>query len=423
MKILQRRSIKVHVSWWLFPCQRKMSNMFEFYGICLSAAILSFFLLSPALGAVSPSQVIVHNTHRSIRDLLEPPSSSLNTLLRARASPNARLVRAFHLSNTFVSSDPIVHANFLRKSRSLLQAAKEDWAGFSGVAQQAVELALPDQPTHFDVFVRSVTLHTTIVGLLDPHVDMTSLASNDVNIVTTLITNLWILSKHPAAIPEHHLEMLNERLRRLIPDPDAYPNPLDFVIPAWETLWRVAAVTLAYVHTDAEARRAFLDFTDNSNANQFCALKLDGTGPSVANYMSESLRLHPPVKHITRHIFRQSLLTPFLPRFIQAQIPPRIETHIADIESAQRSVIGESDSSPPEAFDAARFLREPKPCELLVFGAGRLKCTAMNWAPRAAALIVGAILNRVDGVSYDLERGERVGERTGWDGWVVRKVA
>ncbi|KAF7359091.1 hypothetical protein MSAN_01250200 [Mycena sanguinolenta] len=331
-----------------------MSDMLEFYGICIFAAIFSFFLLSPALSAVSSPQAIVHNTHQSIRGLLDPPGLSLDTLLRSRASPNARLVRAFHLSNTFVSPDPTIHANFLRKTGSLLRAAKDDWAGFNGVAQQAVELALSDQPTSFDTFVRSATLYTTIVGLLDPHVDMTSLASNDVNIVTNLITDLWILSKNPAHIPEH-----------------AYPNPLDFVIPAWETLWRVVAVTLA---------------------------------------------------HITRHIFKHSLLTTFLPDLIASRIPPRIETHIADIESAQRSALWEFDSSPPEAFDAARFMREPKACELLTFGAGRLKCAAMNWAPIAAALIVGAILNRADGVAHDIERGERVGERTGWDGWTVRKV-
>ncbi|KAJ6500775.1 hypothetical protein C8R45DRAFT_1123308 [Mycena sanguinolenta] len=413
----------MHVSVRCFLVRETLSDMFELYGICVSAAIFSFFLLSTALGMVSFPRFIVHDTQRSIRDLLDPPSASLDTLLRSRASPNTRLIRAFHLSNTFVCSDPAVHANFLRKSRSLLRAAKKDWTAFNGVALHAVELALPDRSTPFDVFVRSVTLRTIIVGLLDPHVDMTSLVSNDVNIVTNLITDIWILSKKPVPIPEHLLEMLNDHLRRLIPDDDTYPNPLDFVIPTWETLWRFVAVTLTYVHTDPEARRAFLDLTDNPDGDQFCAPKLDGTAPSVEDYMSESLRLHPPVKHITRHIFRQSPLTAFLPRFIKSRIPPRIETHIADIQSAQRSVLCESDSSSPEVFDAARFLREPTACDMLAFGAGPLKCAAMNWAPMAAASIVGAILNGVDGVSYYIVRGERVGDRMGWDGWMVRKMA
>ncbi|KAF8191660.1 hypothetical protein K438DRAFT_899962 [Mycena galopus ATCC 62051] len=394
--------------------------MFEFYGICACTSILSFFLFSALFGVISVRRPIVHRTHSAIRGVLDPPGPSMDTLLRSRASPNLRLTQVFHLTNTFVSADLTIHADFLRKSRSLLRSAKRDWPRFNGIALQAAEMTLSDLPTPFHVIVRSITLRTIIVGLLDSHTDMASLESNDVNIVTNLITDLWILSKKPAPIPEHLLDMLNHHLRRLIPDQTAYPNPLDFVIPTWETLWRLVAMTLAHVHTDVGACRAFLDLNDNPDQAQFCAPKLDGTSPSVENYMSESLRLHPPVRHITRHTFSEYPLTMFFPQFL---IPPRIQTHIADIESAQRSALWESDSSPPEAFDAARFLREPRACDVLAFGAGPLKCAAMNWAPMAAAVIVGAILNRVDGITYYIVRGERVGGRTGWDGWMVRKVA
>ncbi|KAJ7904277.1 hypothetical protein B0H14DRAFT_595532 [Mycena olivaceomarginata] len=399
-----------------------MSGVFELYGTCLCMSILVFFL-SCMFCMIPPRQTVVYRTPASIRGLLDPPGPTMDTLLRSRASPNARLIRAFHISNSFVSPDPTVHANFLIKSRSLLRAAKRNWTRFNGTALQAVELSLPDHTIPFDVFVRSVTLRTTIVGLLDPDVDITSLSSNDVHIVTNLITDIWILSKKPAEIPEHLLEMLNHHLRRLIPDQAAYPNPLDFVIPIWETLWRVVAATLAYVHTNAVARRAFLDLNDHPDEDQFCAPKLHRTSPSAENYISESLRLRPPVRHITRHQFRPPLLTKFLPPFLASRIPPHIDVHIADIESAQRSVFWESDSSPPEAFDAARFLREPKASDVLAFGAGPLKCAAVKWAPMAAAVIVGAILNRVDDVAYYIVRGERVGDRTGWDGWLVRKLA
>ncbi|KAF7359088.1 hypothetical protein MSAN_01249900 [Mycena sanguinolenta] len=158
---------------------------------------------------------------------------------------------------------------------------------------------------------------------------MTSLASNDINI--------WILTR------------TNIQIHR--------------VFPTCETLWRIAAVTLVYVHTDAKGRRALY--------SQYSFL--------VLSYLE----------------------------FQPASKP------------TQHSALWESDSSPPEAFDAARFMCEPEACEWLAFGAGRLICAAMNWAPMAAALIVGAILNRVDRVTYDIERGERVGERTRWDGWTV----
>ncbi|KAJ7932712.1 hypothetical protein B0H13DRAFT_1954353 [Mycena leptocephala] len=358
----------------------KMSNILELYGICICTSILIFFSTRFCFYLRRPPTV--HRTPAAIRGLLDPPTPSMDTLLRSRASPNARLFQTFHLSNTFVSPDRAIRADFLRRSRHLLHVAERDWERFTGVAQQAVELTLPDLPTPFHTFIRS----------------------------------------KPEKIPSHLLEMLNDHLRRLIPDQAAYPNPLDFVIPTWEALWRVVAATLAHVHQDAAACRAFQDLNDNPDPKQFHEPKLEGTAPSVENYISESLRLHPPVRRITRHVFKESLLTTFLPRFLVAKLPSRIDTHIADIESAQRSTIWDSDS-PPEAYDAARFLREPKACNLLAFGAGPLKCAAMNWAPMAAAVIAGAVLNRVDGVTHYIVRGPRVGGREGWDGWMVRKVA
>ncbi|KAJ6567139.1 hypothetical protein B0H19DRAFT_1139613 [Mycena capillaripes] len=399
-----------------------MSNIFEIYGICASTTILIFFLSKHLLFHISLwHQPTIHRNPAAIRGLLDPIGPSMDTLLHSRASPNARLVRAFMLTNTFVSADRAIHANFVRKSRSLLRSAP-DWEHFTGVALQAVELSLPNISTPFPVFVHSVTLSTVIVGLLDRDADITALDLNDIQIVTNLITDLWILSKTPEQIPKHLLGMLNDRLRRLLPDLVEYPNPLDFVIPTWETLWRVVAVTLACVHTDAAACRAFQDLHDNPSPDQFYQPKLEGTAPSVQNYICESLRLHPPVRHITRHIYKQSLLTTFLPCFITARLPPRIDTHIADIESAQRSAFWESDS-PPDAYDAARFLREPKASDVLAFGAGPLKCVASTWAPMAAAVIVGAVLNRVDGMVHYIVRGDRIGGREGWDGWMVRKVA
>ncbi|KAJ7765739.1 hypothetical protein B0H16DRAFT_1524189 [Mycena metata] len=404
-------------------CQRKMTNAFEFYGICFSMIIFSIILLSPPHREPPSRPPIIHNTPAAVRTVLDPPTTSMNTLLRSRASPNTRLHRTFHLSNTFVNPDPAVHAAFLRQSRALLQTAKRDWNRFNNVALQAVELSLPNPVIPFHVFVRAATLRTVIVGLLDPRIDITSLASSDLDVVGQLITDLWLLSKNPEHIPEHLLEMLNHRLRRLVPDDEKYPNPLDFVIPTFETLWRLVAVTLAHVHRDAAACGAFRDFNENPSCEQFQASRLGGTSPSVENYISETLRFDPPVRHITRHVDKQSLLTANLPRFLAAWFPPRTELLVADIETAQRTPFWESDKSSADVYDAARFLREPTASHLLAFGCGPLKCAAINWAPRAAAVIVGATLNRVDGVGHYIVRGPRIGGREGWDRWEVRTVS
>ncbi|KAJ7453272.1 hypothetical protein B0H11DRAFT_2326529, partial [Mycena galericulata] len=223
--------------------------MYEVYGICLGTTILVFFVIRRLLRVFPLPRTIHHRTLEGIRLLLDPLTVSTATLLRSRASPNARLLMAFFLTNTFVSADPAVHSKFVQKSIILLRATTQDWKRFTDVAVQAVDSALPDCFIPFHNFVRSVTLRTIIVGLLDPRANITSLDANDVDIVTELVTDIWILSKKPDPIPENLLETL-------IPDEGAYPNPLDFVIPTWET-WRVVVVTLADIHLDPEARRAF----------------------------------------------------------------------------------------------------------------------------------------------------------------------
>ncbi|KAJ7084873.1 hypothetical protein B0H15DRAFT_923543 [Mycena belliarum] len=399
-----------------------MSNL-KLYGICLCAAILTFFFIF-RFWSLHRQGTVLHQTLESIRLLLDPPDTPKDTLLRSRASANARLVGAFHLTNTFVSPDPAVNSAFRTQSSRLLQAAQRDWRQFSDIALQAVEMALPDRRLNspFDGFVATVTLSTIIVGLLEPHADIAALAANDLEIVSNLITHIWILSKKPEPIPPQLLQKLNDHLRHLIPDQLVYPNPLDFVIPTWETLWRVVAAALVHIHRDVIASEAFRDLIENPSFVQFRASRLARTSPSVEDYILETLRLDPPVRHMARKTVRQSKLTEFLPRFLAGSIPPQEFTEVADIESAQRSAFW---GDHPETFEAARFRLDSESVssgDLLAFGCGPLKCVASQWAPMAVAVIVGAILNRVDGSGYSIVHGRGVGGRQGWEGWTVCRV-
>ncbi|KAJ7221517.1 hypothetical protein GGX14DRAFT_353768 [Mycena pura] len=398
-----------------------MHNIFELYGICICMAIFTFLILSHF--HILPSRrTTVHHTLPGVRAVLDPPAVSKSALLRSRASPNTRLVKAFHLTNTFVRDDLDTHSEFLHRTKDLLDAARSSWLRFAEIATDAVTLSLPDSSTDFRTFVHAVTLRAIIGGLLDPTADMTLLDSNDIRVVAELITDVWLLSKKPDPIPAHLLQALQERLRRLVPDHDLYPNPLDFVIPTWETFWRVVAVILAHVENDAEASRAFLDFFENPSSEQFRATTFNDAAPSVRHYVIEAMRLHPPVRHISRHIFESSRLTAFVPGFLAGYLSPRVHIAVADIESAQRSVHWAPD---PDVYDPARFVREPdraRDRDMLAFGYGPLRCIAAEWAPMAAAAVVAAVLNRVDGVGYRFVRGPRIGGREGWDGWVVCKV-
>ncbi|KIP07508.1 hypothetical protein PHLGIDRAFT_118086, partial [Phlebiopsis gigantea 11061_1 CR5-6] len=182
-----------------------------------------------------------------IRALLTPSSKPLPLLLEERSAPNARLIRAFGLSNTFVSSDIDVHASFVHDARALIRFAENDgWPRFAEHATLAVEECVCAQArlsgsVAFDSAMQNVALHVILTTLFEVPADAIAVA--DLAVVAAGINALWRLSKLAAPPPPHLLPAVNARLRRWIP---AQPNPLDFVVPAFETMWRVAATTTAF---------------------------------------------------------------------------------------------------------------------------------------------------------------------------------
>ncbi|KAG6817043.1 hypothetical protein H0H87_000455 [Tephrocybe sp. NHM501043] len=361
----------------------------------------------------------------TLQRLLDPPNASSRDLLVSRALPNTRLIRAFALTNTFVSPEPTIHASFVGRAKSLLKSANErGWTYFQSVAIDAVEEALPrDHQMSFDLFVQDVTMRIVLVTLLgvDGEFD-----TDDIHVVSALITRLWSLSKKPDPIPAEFLPKLNYHLRRLIPDKDTYPNPLDFVIPVWETLWRVVATIVAYAHNSTDSKRIFLNLHATPTISQFRCI--DDFQPSVEWFVMEAMRLHPPSKHIARatlsHPFTISSL-PCLDRLITRLFRTRIYHECADIGSILRSscIWGpDADVFEPLRFHSDRMTHEQEIIKSLPFGYGRYKCVATAWAPMAAGVVSAAILGRLQS-EYYLIPGESFGGREGWMGWAVAKVA
>jgi hypothetical protein len=57
-----------------------------------------------------------------------------------------------------------------------------------------------------------------------------------------------------------------------------------------------------------------------------------------------------------------------------------------------------------------------------VFGYGKLRCVAATWAPMAAAVVAGIVVEGIEEGGMEVVRGEGgVGGREGWKGWVVRQ--
>ncbi|RXW16122.1 hypothetical protein EST38_g9735 [Candolleomyces aberdarensis] len=400
----------------------------------LTLVIIAVTVLSLLLCAmdVLRNTSIAHSTLDSIRSCLSPPGATTGQLLTERSMANMRLVKAFNLSNTFVSNNTSTHSTFVTQAHALLKRSNRlGWLHFRDLSMQAVRVELSELNSRtqipYDVFIQCATLRVILIGLLGVDASVESFAREDVVKVTSHINRLWALSKKPESIPLHLLPQLNDALRRLIPDTQAYPNPVDFVIPAWETLWRVVAIAVAYSHQDEGMLDAFLSLYRTPSVKTFAG---HGARLSPKNIVDETMRLHPPSKRIGRmktRPFCQYLPSTIL-ELLQRIIPNRItQKESADVAKIQQCA--DIWGSGAGQFDPSRFLCSAEPTKeqfdtlKYVFGGGPFRCIGASWAPVAVGVICSAVLTTIDGRDdLRIVQGAEIGGRDGWNEWYIERV-
>ncbi|KAF9225900.1 hypothetical protein BS17DRAFT_669522, partial [Gyrodon lividus] len=345
--------------------------------------------------------------------LLNPSGASITALLRARAIPNKRLVHAFGITSAFVSSDPKVHKEFTSRAKGLIAGVALKDRGWKVLLQTTDEAAhrfLPEQNLDFATFIQCITFAVVLTRLFN--VDPETLHHQDVVYVTNIINKRWTQSKTMNAVAMRQDDSLHEITTRIgawIADHDQYPNPLNFILPAYETMWRLVAVTVAHVYRcrSNTLHDTVIAFGQNPTEEQFQTFGNEGQQASMQAIILEALRLHPP----TRHIGRASEVSWWKKLFV-----PSIE--IADIEAVHLSDdYGENTSEfNPMRFHPSHMQGRP---ELFSFGHGKLSCVAATWAPMAAALMVASVIEQMQGAGFSLTIGRQIGGRSGWDGWMV----
>ncbi|KAH9059240.1 hypothetical protein EDB87DRAFT_1563378, partial [Lactarius vividus] len=284
--------------------------------------------------------------------LLDPPVSSISDLLLTRVRPNTRLTHSFGLQNTFVSADIVVQKQFITRVREILRQRTRSFAAFPEVARgvvagSALRLRSPScRPSiPFAIFIQVVTRRVVVGSLLGGDIPK----DNDEGTVFVVraINDLWALSKkHGAAHPSSALlDSVNTYLCMWIPE--RYEQPLDFVIPAYETVWRIVAITVARAIYNRGARAVFSAFLESPCEDQFARFKdAQSQQPNVEAFICEVLRLHPPSGRLARAapsrvgVFHFPLWAP-------------VTTHVANIEVLhQDTEIWGSDAG---VFDPMRF--------------------------------------------------------------------
>ena len=399
--------------------------------IMISVFLISSFILSisfylsrciwrPCKG---PPKTKVFTTREEIRLLLDPPLIGIEALLHHRALPNVRLLHAFGITNsTFTSKSIGIHDQFRRHAVARLRNldSPKKWQTIGGVTKDAADFYLPSDlmSGDYSAYMQAVVLVTVLAAFFDETISFPE--RSHIRFVTEGINELWIASKSPTFRPVSPiLAQVNQHLHSWLPDDPADPfrgNPLELILPAYETLWRLVAHTFTYVEDTPSYARLFLDFFDNPTLRQF-AMPGISDGPSAQEFLKEVLRLHPPTKRIKRSRDIPSWIPVCIRRLIVKENPTCSTIVSADVEALQRSSVW---GPLPHEFDAMRHRASTdaqKEC-LIPFGLGPLKCVASSLAPRLAGMIVAGMVIRDD---IELTRGEGLGSREGWGGWKVSR--
>ncbi|OTB01265.1 hypothetical protein M426DRAFT_222452 [Hypoxylon sp. CI-4A] len=217
--------------------------------LVLAVRLLLSIIWPPPPTSASERRLV--DVHRTIASFNIPGMSDLPSRLGSRAIPNARLVEAYGISNSFTTMDESVHLEFLASSKNTIHKMDaEKWLKFSRVANTVLERILNEHKTSQPLFLAQVVRVVVFVAILDVFFDV---EPERVNLylaeeITDFINRLWVASKEdtPEADRNRLKGLLQLSLVRMLPDCfpcTAEKNPLNTIIPAYETMWRVVLLT------------------------------------------------------------------------------------------------------------------------------------------------------------------------------------
>ncbi|KAK2028965.1 hypothetical protein LX32DRAFT_719483 [Colletotrichum zoysiae] len=237
-------------------------------------------------------------------------ANSLQDRLQLRAGPNARLVTAFGIHNSFTTTDEAQHREFLRRAVHAIKSADADaWSRVWGQANEAMDAL--GSPSFTPGGLRRVSVERTarvlcfgaVLELLFAEERVRPFDADHADRATKLINLLWQESKKGSrelgsTHQEKALDSLRDALRQLVRGEEG--EALALIMPAYETLWRV--VLLTYVHVafryiDAATKESVREVVEIVSGDAGEGAQLH---PTVDRFALEALRLYPPTKRIYR---------------------------------------------------------------------------------------------------------------------------
>ena len=223
-------------------------------------------------------------------------------------------MKTFGIDNAFTTTDQNYHREFVKIAKDILKTTPDGWKTVADSALELVHKKIEGVPRNqgflvskmIQVVVFGVVFRKFFPGTPQP-------LQRDARFITSKINSLWIGSKSGnVSRSKVHLKDKNDLHARLAEifklkndgSLDSRTNPLNILLPVYETLWRVVLRCFVEVLDHSHPERAdwlkkLRDFLSEPDKSTFQARE---AGVSVHDLVAETLRLYPP----TRRIYRQT---------------------------------------------------------------------------------------------------------------------
>lgn len=347
------------------------------------------------------------------------------TYLEARAGPNQRLVRAFGIDNAFTTVDEDYHKEFRSTVGKVLRTSDQDWYHLWSSAKRFAQDQVKEHENQ-DTWplVPLIQLVVFKVILLKFFADeAVNMEDPTIAETTNLINALWIESKpsgdggsmrgtllrwkqaltstlfpHKAG---KKLAQLQKCLERIFPHRkcnDPRTTPLNIILPAYETLWRVVlhgVIEILFRNRDRNDvwLTCISDFTVGVRRKpSFLRDVFDGGSLSIIDIAKEGLRLYPPTKRVYRWVQQEDRV---------GAVDGNPKLCAADIETVHRDrAIWGLDALQfnPERWSRYSGRDSERVKEAFIpFGYGSLSCPAKGeFGPRMIGLLIAVLVEELD---------------------------
>lgn len=384
----------------------------------------------------------------AIIEATQSPDARKNRLTQheARARPNQALQRAFGIQNAFTMRNATDAKEFVREARALISASAVDWHDLSRALSSMVrdlDWALSDNDLSANgrtrvtlaPVVRALALKVSLSVLFkmrevvdDENRQLVGLGNiihgswmamkSGSGKIADFKDNIILQVRLAAVFAKREIKMNVENIR------GHRSNPLNLIIPGFETLWRVVLRLFIVLYDQEGYKHILLDFVQSPTPTQF-KLELGQERISAEFVVKEALRLYPPTRRIRR-----------LYQFVDSSSS---ETFAADVEAYQLdTAVWGADAlqfKPDRWKKTSGAAGENR--RLLAFGSRPFLCPAsQDFGPMAIGLLVGVLLGVFggNGVQWvlgsdnavemeELHSGERLrNERSSYEGVFLERA-